>query len=184
MTILFFYSFDGFVNLLPSLFYALPYNAYLYIEILFIQLKNNFIIMSKASDLGRLGEELAATYLMRNGFRILQRNWNRYNGYELDIVAYKGGVLHFVEVKTRSSEILSSPFDAIDNDKMVHIYSAIQHYFRYFRLSDSYPWVFDAVGVVYENENKYSIDFREDVGGNVDYAAYYRKKYRKPPLTW
>ena len=80
------------------------------------------------------------------------------------VVAYKGGVLHFVEVKTRSSEILSSPFDAIDNDKMVHIYSAIQHYFRYFRLSDSYPWVFDAVGVVYENENKYSIDFREDVG--------------------
>jgi putative endonuclease len=140
--------------------------------------------MSKASELGRLGEDLAATYLMRNGFRILHRNWNRYNGYELDIVAYKGGTLHFVEVKTRSSDTYSSPFDAINNDKMVHIYSAIQHYFRFFRLPDSYPWVFDAVAVVCENEGKHKIEFREDVGGDVDYAAYYRKKYCKPPLTW
>ena len=58
--------------------------------------------MSHNWELGQIGEELAATYLMNKGYRILHRNWNLHRGCELDIVAMKDGKLHFVEVKTRS----------------------------------------------------------------------------------
>jgi Holliday junction resolvase-like predicted endonuclease len=50
---------------------------------------------------GNLGEDIAAMFLMKHGFGIIERNYLRKWG-EIDIVAKKGGVLHFVEVKTVS----------------------------------------------------------------------------------
>ncbi len=50
-------------------------------------------------EIGALGERVAAEYLRRHGFRIVDRNVARKTG-ELDIVAEKVGVLHVVEVKT------------------------------------------------------------------------------------
>ena len=50
-------------------------------------------------DIGRLGETLAAEYLRRNGFSIIDRNV-AYKTGELDIIARKGNTLHFIEVKT------------------------------------------------------------------------------------
>jgi len=51
--------------------------------------------------LGRRGEQLAAQYLERAGFRILDRNWRCAEG-EIDIVAAERRVLVVCEVKTRS----------------------------------------------------------------------------------
>jgi putative endonuclease len=50
--------------------------------------------------LGRLGEELAAAHLERRGFAILDRNARTRHG-EIDLIAFNGAVLAFVEVKTR-----------------------------------------------------------------------------------
>jgi putative endonuclease len=50
--------------------------------------------------LGRRGEQLAAAHLQRLGFRVLARNVRR-GGVEIDIVAFDGSTLAFVEVKTR-----------------------------------------------------------------------------------
>jgi putative endonuclease len=50
-------------------------------------------------EVGNLGEELAALWLSRQGFRVVGRNIARKTG-ELDVVAQKGSVLHIVEVKT------------------------------------------------------------------------------------
>ena len=52
------------------------------------------------SQLGRLGEQLAAEHLIRRGFRIVERNYRTRWG-ELDIVAFDGRTLAFCEVKTR-----------------------------------------------------------------------------------
>ncbi len=61
---------------------------------------------------GRRGEELAAEWLRRAGYEICARNW-RSGHYELDIVARRRGELHFVEVKTRRSDGLTTPEEAI-----------------------------------------------------------------------
>lgn len=53
-------------------------------------------------ELGQRGEQLAEDYLLRKGYTILHRNW-RYAHLEIDLIAYYEPVLHFVEVKLRSS---------------------------------------------------------------------------------
>ena len=56
--------------------------------------------MAEHNEVGKLGEELAAVYLEKEGFRILRKNY-RYKKNEIDIIATdENDVLHFVEVKT------------------------------------------------------------------------------------
>ena len=52
-------------------------------------------------SIGRYGEDIAAGYLEKRGYSIVERNYRKKWG-ELDIVALKQGVLHFVEVKAGS----------------------------------------------------------------------------------
>ena len=56
--------------------------------------------------LGDIGENLACEFLTRRGFEILDRNYLKKWG-ELDIVAKKGDLIHFIEVKSVSCERLS-----------------------------------------------------------------------------
>jgi len=57
--------------------------------------------MATHIDFGKLGEKLAEDFLINKGYVILYRNW-RYSYYEIDIVALKDEVPHFIEVKKRS----------------------------------------------------------------------------------
>jgi len=66
--------------------------------------------------LGALGEELAARYLAREGYRIVARNV-RAGGVELDLVVQRGRVCAFVEVKTRRSRSHGPPEAAVDERK-------------------------------------------------------------------
>jgi len=53
--------------------------------------------------IGQIGENCAATYLERHGYKVIDRNYRKKYG-EIDIVATKQGILHFVEVKSVTSE--------------------------------------------------------------------------------
>ncbi len=66
--------------------------------------------------LGAQGEALAAAHLERQGYRIVGRNV-RADGVELDLVAARGKLRVFVEVKTRRSRRLGLPEEAIDGRK-------------------------------------------------------------------
>jgi putative endonuclease len=66
--------------------------------------------------LGAEGEERAARYLAQRGWRILARN-ARAAGVEIDLVATRGGVLAFVEVKTRRGRRHGAPEEAVDARK-------------------------------------------------------------------
>ena len=66
--------------------------------------------------LGAQGEALAAAHLAREGYRIVGRNV-RAQGVELDLVAAKGDLRVFVEVKTRHSRRLGLPEEAVDRRK-------------------------------------------------------------------
>jgi putative endonuclease len=66
--------------------------------------------------LGRQGEQFAAEYLQRAGFRILDRNWRCADG-EIDIVAAERRILVACEVKTRSGPRYGTPIEAITRQK-------------------------------------------------------------------
>ena len=72
--------------------------------------------MSTTAETGRAGERAAAEYLRRAGYEICALNW-RSGRYELDIVARKAGIVHFVEVKTRRAGSLTPPEAAVTPQK-------------------------------------------------------------------
>ncbi len=77
--------------------------------------------------LGRQGEDAAAQYLKRNGFKILERNMNTPVG-EIDLVARDKFFILFVEVKTRRGEAFGSPAEAVGPRKQRQIIRAAQWY--------------------------------------------------------
>ncbi|HVE61767.1 MAG TPA: YraN family protein [Chitinophagaceae bacterium] len=72
--------------------------------------------MALHNTFGKEGEELAADYLIKNGYTILHKNW-RHSHYEIDVIAEKNNVLHFIEVKTRSSDKFGLPEESVTKKK-------------------------------------------------------------------
>lgn len=118
-------------------------------------------------ELGRRGEDLAAAYLLRAGYRLVAANFsvpvgrNR-NGaeinVEIDLVAYDGETLCFVEVKTRASDWFAPPQANVDRRKQRQIVRAARAYRRMFDLV-SEPYRYDVVSVVLPVENEGSADW-------------------------
>ena len=69
--------------------------------------------MGTTAETGRAGERAAVEYLRGAGYEICALNWR----YELDIVARKAGIVHFVEVKTRRVGSLTPPEAAVTPQK-------------------------------------------------------------------
>ena len=83
--------------------------------------------------IGHRGEEIAARFLLSEGFDLLHRNW-RSGRYELDIVARKEGVLHIVEVKSRKADGLTAPEEAMTRKKFNALFRAAQQYVALYRI--------------------------------------------------
>ena len=77
--------------------------------------------------LGDAAEERACRFLEGAGFRIVERNW-RGNGGEADIVARKGDLLVFVEVRSREDSAFGAPEESVDLAKRRRIVRAARHY--------------------------------------------------------
>jgi putative endonuclease len=73
------------------------------------------------------GENLAVTFLQKNGFVIIDRNF-RIRGGEIDIIAIDGDTLSFVEVKTRMSRMYGTPLEAISYWKLKALIKTAQYY--------------------------------------------------------
>jgi len=69
---------------------------------------------------GRTGEDLAARWLSEKGFSVLQRNW-RHGRNEVDIIAGRQGVLHFIEVKSRRSTRYGNPEQSVSQKKLGNV---------------------------------------------------------------
>lgn len=83
--------------------------------------------MNNNKETGNKGEEIAAGWLIKNGYRLLERNW-RFRHWEVDIIAAKGQFLHFIEVKTRRSLRYGRPEESITRDKMSNLKNAAEEY--------------------------------------------------------
>ncbi len=97
-------------------------------------------------DRGAWGEEVAVRWLHDEGFEILDTNW-RAGRYEIDIVARRSGVVHFVEVKTRLRNGLTAPEDAITDTKFRSLQHAANAYITMHSIDDEVQ--FDLVAVEY-----------------------------------
>jgi len=67
-------------------------------------------------DIGKEGEKIAADYLKKNGYRIDELNYRCPIG-EIDIIAHDRNDVVFVEVKSRKSDALGYPEEAVGNRK-------------------------------------------------------------------
>ena len=85
--------------------------------------------MTTTAETGQAGERAATEYLRRAGYEICARNW-RQGRYELDIVALRDGILHFVEVKTRRAGSFTPPEAAATQRKFRALSRAAACYLR------------------------------------------------------
>ncbi|HWN10560.1 MAG TPA: YraN family protein [Pyrinomonadaceae bacterium] len=115
--------------------------------------------------LGRRGEELAAAYLTRQGYKIVAANFALPVGRnlrgaivnaEIDLVAYEGATLCFVEVKTRASDWFAPPQVNVDLRKRRQIARAARAYRRMLGLEDA-SFRFDVVSVILPGEGEGSL---------------------------
>lgn len=80
-----------------------------------------------AKEIGNKGEKYAESYLKRHKYKILERNYNVRIG-EIDIIAESKEKIVFVEVKTRHSNSLAKPYEAVDFRKQKRIIKAAMMY--------------------------------------------------------
>jgi len=84
--------------------------------------------MAHHNELGKLGEKLAAVYLLKNGYEILAQNYY-FDKAEIDIIAKKGeDTLVVVEVKTRNSDFFGDPQEFVTPSKIKLLVKAANEY--------------------------------------------------------
>lgn len=95
--------------------------------------------------IGALGEEIAANYLKRRGYLILERNIRLGEG-EIDIIAEKGEFLVFVEVRTRTGSSFGTPEESVTAQKRERLLTLAQ---AYIQAHEGLPpsWRIDVVAV-------------------------------------
>ncbi len=81
----------------------------------------------RSRQFGMQGEDAATRYLQLHGYTIVARNVHARIG-EIDIIAKKQGVWHFVEVKTRRSARHGMPYEAVQPWKLEHLKKAAYAY--------------------------------------------------------
>lgn len=110
---------------------------------------------------GDYGEQAAASWLRQQGYKILEQNFKGPKGGEVDIIARKGKLLHFIEVKTRYFTTKIRPFDAVTREKQALIQRGADHWLK--RLGTrELPWRFDVIEVLVKDGEKPSINHIKD----------------------
>lgn len=112
--------------------------------------------------LGRQGEQLAAEYLEKAGFRILDRNYRCADG-EIDIVAADQRMLVACEVKTRSGVRYGTPVEAVTAKKLRRLRRLAVHWVLAHGVTFDGLRV-DIVGVLRSSSGDFTIEHLRGVG--------------------
>lgn len=112
---------------------------------------------SQTSRIGAIGEDIACKFLERRGYIILERNYRKPWG-EIDVIALKRGIVHFVEVKTvqtpldGSREIDYRPEEMVTAFKLHKVARTAALYMESKR--DKREFQIDALGVLMDPEKR------------------------------
>lgn len=103
-------------------------------------------------SVGKNGEEIAKTYLEKQGYKIIEMNRRFSRFCEIDIIALDKDTLVFAEVKTRKTDICGHPLEAITKTKYQHIKQGL---FMYLNENPQYKkYRIDAVSVLLKPQVK------------------------------
>lgn len=83
--------------------------------------------MAQHNETGKQGEEEAARYLHENGYEIIARNYRQQHA-EIDLIAKKGKILLFIEVKTRTNLSYGNPEEFVSSTKAKLVMRAAERY--------------------------------------------------------
>ena len=111
--------------------------------------------------IGGHGEEIAARFLQATGHRVVARNFRKKGGGEVDIIAARGKMILFVEVKTRGRHGKVRPLDAVTKDKQRLIERGANAWLRKLHTRDI-PWRFDVIEVWLEEGRTPTINHVRD----------------------
>ena len=143
------------------------------------------ILMAEPTEkqkIGRLGEDIAVKYLENKGFLVIERNYLKKCG-EIDIIAKKAGITHFIEVKSVTRENLGRNVSELANSRLgrsvtdkyrpednLHLYKlkrlarVIQLYLFEKHANGEPEWVFDAITVQIDTKTRRaSVKFLQNI---------------------
>lgn len=83
--------------------------------------------MYKRHETGRIGEEIACEFLIKNNYKILIKNFRCKIG-EIDIIAKENDEIIFIEVKTRKQKEYGLPAEAVDKRKRNHMFFVAEYF--------------------------------------------------------
>lgn len=119
--------------------------------------------ITQKQRIGKIGEDIASKYLENKGFTVICRNYLKKYG-EIDIIAQKDRIIHFIEVKSVSCEnnpgnvsrVTDSyrPEDNIHPQKIKRLSRTIQAYLFEKHKEDDPEWVFEAITVKIDLVNR------------------------------
>lgn len=115
--------------------------------------------MADHNDLGKRAEDLAAEYLVKNGYRILVRNF-RFKKTEIDIISEKDNLIIVTEVKARSTDFFILPQEAVTKGKIKSIVMAANHFMEEFNKNQEVR--FDIVSVLPDQKGNLIIEHIPD----------------------
>ena len=110
-----------------------------------------------SQSIGKLGEDIASKFLLGKGYVVLHRNYRKPYG-EIDIIARKSNIVHFIEVKTVSritsqdSSDTFRPEDNVHKNKLLRLSRVIEVYIEEFSIQND--WQFDVLTVVINPKQK------------------------------
>lgn len=112
-------------------------------------------------SIGTQGESIAKNWLISKGFKIVEQNY--YGPYgEIDIIAQKSGILHFIEVKTRLSTQFGTPIESITKQKCIRIQKTVYRY-----LDEKKPTLqnfqIDCIGIQKSSNNKLLLTYHPSI---------------------
>ncbi len=116
--------------------------------------------MAEHNEIGKIGENITKTFLMKHGFSVLGTNYHTRYG-EIDIIATKDKKYRFIEVKSvkvRDFNTISSlkvkPEDNLTGEKWSKLVISVETYLRHKNVTDGTPWQIDLACVYINTETR------------------------------
>ncbi|MFN4364640.1 YraN family protein [Chryseobacterium hispalense] len=115
--------------------------------------------MAQHNDLGKKAEDLAAEFLLKNGYKILARNF-RHQKAEIDIIAEKDNLIIICEVKARSTDVFNLPQESVNKKKIKLLVLAADYYLQEFNVMKEVR--FDIISVLPDEKGNLLMEHIQD----------------------